>query len=90
MFMGCVDNVDIVIGRGLLRDVKADGQIFLRLERVGKRVNALCSADGEQWWTVGNVAFPVEGPLQVGVHAIAFRNFMRSIYHGAYPEMWRL
>ena len=37
---------------------------------IGERVNALCSADGEQWFTVGYVDFPVTDPVQVGMHAI--------------------
>jgi hypothetical protein len=56
----------------------------LRLERVGDRVNALCSADGESWFTVGHVAFPVQDPVQVGLHAIG--NIDRSVYQGAYPD----
>jgi hypothetical protein len=47
-------------------------------------VNALCSADGEAWFTVGGVAFPVEDPVEIGLHAIG--NIDRTIYHGAYPE----
>jgi hypothetical protein len=47
-------------------------------------MSALCSADGEQWFTVGYAAFPVEDPVQVGVHAIG--NIDRTVYHGAYPE----
>jgi hypothetical protein len=44
------------------------------------------------------VAFPVEDPLQVGLHAIG--HIDRSVYHGAYPDgtairfesfqLWRL
>jgi regulation of enolase protein 1 (concanavalin A-like superfamily) len=63
---------------------KLSGRVFLRLERVGDRVNALCSADGETWFTVGHVPFPVEDPLQVGLHAIG--NIDRTIYRGAYPD----
>ena len=62
----------------------ASGRVFLRLERVGERVDALCSADGERWFTVGHVAFPVEDPVRVGLHAIG--NIDRSVYHGAYPD----
>jgi regulation of enolase protein 1 (concanavalin A-like superfamily) len=62
----------------------SSGQVFLRLERVGDRVNALCSADGENWFTVGHVVFSVEDPLQVGLHAIG--NIDRAVYRGAYPD----
>jgi hypothetical protein len=47
-------------------------------------VNALCSADGEQWFTVGQVEFPVEDPVEVGLHAIG--NIDRLMYPCAYPE----
>jgi hypothetical protein len=40
--------------------------------------------DGENWFTVGHVPFPVEDPVQVGLHAIG--NIDRSVYHGAYPD----
>jgi predicted ATPase/class 3 adenylate cyclase/regulation of enolase protein 1 (concanavalin A-like superfamily) len=81
-FMGCLDNEDVAIGRGWLRE--ASERILLRLECLGDRVNAYCSADGERWFTVGHVTFPVKDPVQVGMHAIG--NIDRTIYHGAYPE----
>jgi len=88
-FGGCLENQDVVIGRGRLESANQrvsgpSGQVFLRLERIGERVNAFCSADGENWFTVGHVEFPVEDPLQVGLHAIG--NIDRTIYHGAYPD----
>ena len=55
-----------------------------RVERLGPRVHALCSADGEDWFTVGQVEFPVEGPVEVGPYAIG--SIDRLIYPGAYPE----
>ena len=61
----------------------AGERIVLRLERAGGQVNAYCSADGEQWFTVGQVTFP-EGPAQVGLHAIG--EIDRTVYHGAYPD----
>jgi hypothetical protein len=79
-FLGCIDNNDVVIGRGRLPAER----VFLRLERIGERVNALCSADGEQWFTVGQVNFPVDDPVEVGLHAIGMID--RLIYPGAYPE----
>ena len=54
------------------------------LERVDRRVNALCSANGEEWFTVGGVEFAVEDPVEVGLHAIG--TIDRIIYPGAYPE----
>jgi hypothetical protein len=82
-FGGCLDDQDVVIGRGRL-DVDKSEKFFLRLERVDKKVNAFCSGDGEDWFTVGHIVFPVEAPVQVGLHAIG--NIDRTIYHGAYPE----
>jgi len=77
---GCLKNKDIIIGRGRL----PVDRVFLRLERVGVRVDALCSADGEEWFTVGQVDFPSEDPMQAGLHAIG--NIDRTIYHGAHPS----
>jgi hypothetical protein len=82
----------VLIGRGQIPiDKSADqqmgkpsGRVFLHLERAVDRVNALCSADGVSWFTVGHVAFPAEDPLQVGLHAIG--NIDRTIYRGAYPD----
>jgi len=63
---------------------KSSERVFLRLERIGERVNALCSADGVDWFTVGQVEFPAESPVQIGLHAIG--NIDRTIYHDAYVE----
>jgi DNA-binding SARP family transcriptional activator len=82
-FQGCIGNQDLIIGRGRL-NIDAFKWIFLRLERIGDRVNALCSADGTEWFTVGYVDFPVEDPVQIGLHAIG--NIDRNIYHGAYRD----
>jgi hypothetical protein len=82
-FLGCLKGQDVLIGRGCL-PLDASGQVCLRLERLGGHVNALCSADGKTWFTVGHVAFPVEGPVQVGLHAIG--SIDRTIYRGAYPD----
>jgi regulation of enolase protein 1 (concanavalin A-like superfamily) len=65
-FQGCLENADMMLGRGCLPAER----IWLRLERSGDRVSAFCSPDGEDWFTVGSVAFPIAGPLEVGVHAI--------------------
>jgi len=76
------ENKDVIIGRGRL-DVDKSGKVFLRLQRVGEKVNAFCSADGENWFTVGYASFPVADPLQVGLVAIGAID--RTVYHGAYP-----
>ncbi len=82
-FQGCLANQDVILGRGRLA-VGDEEPVLLRLERTDDRVDALCSADGEQWFSVGHVEFPAEGPLQVGLHAIGMID--RTIYHGAYPD----
>ena len=79
-FRGCLANVDRYLGRGRL----VSEQVWLRLERRGSRVRALCSADGQEWFTAGEVEFPAREGEQVGVHAIGMID--RTIYHGAYPE----
>ena len=48
------------------------------------RVDALCSADGQSWFTVGQVEFSVDDPVDVGLHAIG--QIDRLIYPSAYPE----
>ncbi|MEK7400536.1 MAG: tetratricopeptide repeat protein, partial [Candidatus Poribacteria bacterium] len=79
-FSGCLNNKNLTIGRGRL----VSDRIFLRLERVDNIVNALCSADGNEWFTVGHVEFPVDDPVEVGLFAIG--NIDRTIYNGAFPE----
>ena len=88
-FGGCLNNRDLVIGRGQLPTAAEPGwamgeAVTLRLELTGDDVDALCSLGGEQWYSVGHTAFPVDDTVQVGVHAIGMID--RTIYHGAYPE----
>jgi hypothetical protein len=78
-FRGCLDNEDRFLGRGRL----PGEQVWLRLERQGSRVRTLCSADGEEWLTAGDVEFPRREGEQVGVHAIGMID--RTIYCGAFP-----
>ena len=47
-------------------------------------MTALCSSDGKEWFTVGQVDFPAEDSIQVGLHANG--NIDCIIYHGAYPD----
>lgn len=62
-FGGCIGNRDLIIGRGSL----SAGPTWLRLERSGAAVSALCSADGAYWYSVGNVDFHAGDPLEVGL-----------------------
>jgi tetratricopeptide (TPR) repeat protein len=79
-FLGCIGDRGCLIGRGRLTAER----VMLRLERVGDEVRGLCSADGEDWFRVGSVAFPAEDPVQVGLHAIG--EIDRVVYNGAYPD----
>jgi hypothetical protein len=79
-FRGCLDNEDRFLGRGRL----VGEQVWLRLERQGSSVRALCSMEGTAWFTAGDVEFPAREREQVGVHAIGMID--RTIYHGAYPQ----
>jgi class 3 adenylate cyclase len=79
-FRGRIQNEELTVGRGRLPSER----VSLRLEWLGDRVKALCSADEQEWFTLGTVAFPVEGPVQVGLHAIG--QIDRTIYPGAYPD----
>jgi regulation of enolase protein 1 (concanavalin A-like superfamily) len=65
LFGGCIGNRDIAIGRGRI----GPDDVRLRLERVGSSVRALCSTDGNTWFSVGEAAFPVDDPLEVGLFA---------------------
>jgi class 3 adenylate cyclase/tetratricopeptide (TPR) repeat protein len=71
----------IIVGRGRLPGER----VFLRLERLGTRVNALCSLDGENWFSVGEVEFPVEEPLEVGFHALS-GNLETLFFRGICPK----
>jgi hypothetical protein len=79
---GCLEGADCFIGRGRLPAER----LWLRLERRGRRVTALCSADGQDWFCAGTIEFPTAagGEVLVGLHGIG--TIDRTIYHGAYPE----
>jgi predicted ATPase len=53
-------------GRGML----ISDTIYMRIERIGDTLSAYCSNDRENWLTCGEVSFPTEDPIQVGIHAI--------------------
>jgi hypothetical protein len=70
----------VILGRGRLPGER----IFMRLERRGGWVRALCSAEGRRWFTLGQVEFPADAPVEVGPHAIG--RIDPLIYPGTYPE----
>jgi tetratricopeptide (TPR) repeat protein len=96
-FSGCVENQDAVFGRGRLprgaprqaqdhpgQACGAPERVHLRLERTGERVRALCSLDGEAWFSVGETDFPAVDPLQVGVYANG--DIDRIVHPGSYAD----
>lgn len=79
-FRGRWAGQDVIVGRGQLSAMP----VHLRLERSGVWVRALCSADGNAWFTVGQVEFPATEPLQIGLYAVG--DIDRWFYPGAYPD----
>jgi len=53
-------------GRGIL----VSDIVYFRLERIGDRLSAYCSDDETNWMTCGELSFPVDDPVQIGIHAI--------------------
>ena len=79
--MGALGNRDLYLGRGYLPSV---GQMYLRLERTGATVRGLCSADGREWFSVGQVAFQADDPLEAGLFATGM--IQCWAYPSAYPD----
>ena len=79
--MGCLDGRDLYLGRGCL---PAERGMCLRLEHTGSMVRAFCRADGKPWFSVGEVGFPADKPLEVGVFATGM--IQRWAYPDAYPD----
>ena len=77
---GCLENKDLIFGRGRL----VSERLYLRLERRDDTVRSLCSADGTEWFTLGEVEFPVGDPVQAGLFGIGWID--RTIYMGAFRE----
>lgn len=46
--------------------------IHLRVERINDRILAYCSDDGTNWMTCGEVSFPVDDPIQIGLYATGY------------------
>ncbi|MCB0170514.1 MAG: AAA family ATPase [Anaerolineae bacterium] len=90
-FEGCLDDRDVIIGRGRLSQLNASPaqpRIILRLERRGDQVRALGSRDDQSWFSAGEIAFPTTGSVEVGLHAIGWID--RTIYPGAFPDGSRI
>ncbi|MCB0214405.1 MAG: tetratricopeptide repeat protein, partial [Anaerolineae bacterium] len=72
-FEGCLDNQDMIIGRGRLAQSQDDptpNRITLRLERHGNQIRALCRRDSQSWFSAGEITFSPTTPIEVGLHAI--------------------
>ncbi|HLF88698.1 MAG TPA: adenylate/guanylate cyclase domain-containing protein [Anaerolineales bacterium] len=80
LLRGFMNYSDLVFGRG---QIKGD-RIFLRLERRGHWLSALCSADGENWLHAGGCELSTIEALHLGLHAIGHIN--RLVYPAAYAE----
>jgi hypothetical protein len=89
--IGCLQNRDALFGRGRL-PLAPDGtglpdklgRAWLRFEWQSGMARALCSADGETWYTAGQVELPFTPDAHCGVYARG--TIDRTIYQGAYPE----
>jgi regulation of enolase protein 1 (concanavalin A-like superfamily) len=80
---GIVNKKFKFIGRGMLPESEND-DTYLRLERKKDEFITYGSIDGENWYTVGNITFLTEDPIQVGI--IAKGEIDRTIYCGEYKE----
>jgi DNA-binding SARP family transcriptional activator len=77
---GCLDSIDCVIGRGNLRSTRT----YLRLEKMGSNIRALCSRNGNDWYMAGSADFAESTRPHIGLFATGAID--RSIYHGEYTE----
>ena len=80
-FAGALDNRNLILGRD---PCPIAGCVVMRLERQGDGVRALCSADGREWYGVGQAVLSADGPLLVGLHAIG--QIDRILWPGAHAE----
>ncbi|MCA1596518.1 MAG: AAA family ATPase, partial [Chloroflexi bacterium] len=64
-FRGRLNGRTAFIGRGRLTSER----MFLRLERHGGQVDAFCSPNGEDWYSVGSSDWLVNKEAEVGVYA---------------------
>jgi hypothetical protein len=77
LFLRCLDNAPTYIGRGTFGSYGESmdappGRVHLRMELAGDSVQALCSADGETWYTLGEADFPLgDSEVQAGLHAMS-------------------
>lgn len=93
-FEGCAQNRNLIAGRGWLEAPEHDNGknsplIHLRMERHDQQIRAFCgiqhygSSEPQRWFSLGQMDFPVQGTLRIGLHAVGWID--RTIYHGAFP-----
>jgi len=68
LFQGSMDGKWYLFGQGLWQAKRT----LLRLERSGNRVVTYFAADGKNWLSLGEAAFAVEDPVQVGLFAVGW------------------
>jgi DNA-binding SARP family transcriptional activator/class 3 adenylate cyclase/tetratricopeptide (TPR) repeat protein len=79
-FKGCVGSRAMIFGRGRLQsDVT-----WLRMERDEGVIRALCSPDGKEWLSLGEIRIDLPEALETGIYCSGWID--RSYYHGAFPE----
>jgi predicted ATPase/DNA-binding SARP family transcriptional activator/class 3 adenylate cyclase len=90
-FEGCIDNQNIIFGRGLLTedDRASVRKVWLRLEKHAGFVQAFCGAKSSpektiRWYSVGSAKFSPIHEIQVGLHAVGWID--RTIYHRPFKD----
>jgi tetratricopeptide (TPR) repeat protein/regulation of enolase protein 1 (concanavalin A-like superfamily) len=63
------------VGRGWLPGC----QLYLRFERRGRSVSALCSNDGKEWRSCGETSFLADDPVWVGLYVACPANLPASV-----------
>jgi len=61
-------------GRGML----TSDITYFRLERIEDNLKAYCSEDGINWFTAGEVSFPIDDPIRIGIHVLGRIDFVGS------------
>ena len=60
---------------------------YLRLERTGDVFSAYCSSDGEKWLTCGQMTFPAEDPIRIGIYVMGRIYSMGGVYRVIDPDV---
>jgi hypothetical protein len=79
-FKGCAGSRAMIFGRGRLRSEAT----WLRMERDEGVVRALCSPNGQEWFSLGEARVDLAEALETGIYCSGWID--RSYYHGAFPQ----